>query len=620
MTLRLATILAAAVLVYWTANSALFAQTVVHVSPRGDDTGDGSAKNPLRTLLEAQRRARNAMAWDAKGVCVEIAPGVYELDKPLVFTPQDSGKSPDWPMTYRAAGGEVIISGGRKISPWRAEGQLWVADVPLVAESSAASNAYPPFRDLWVNGRRAVRARTPNDGYFRVEAAGSDNRTSFIVPAADLQQLSDPAVAEVAFLHDWSMSRIPLARVDAASRTYHFVAPIGANQPHFAITNFEPNPRYFLEGAREFLDAPGEWFLDAKAGRLYYMPRDGESPEDAEAIAPQLTQLVLVRGEGDQPVANLAFEGITFSHSRFDLPKFGYAGVQSSWHSRRNTPDDDAGVTMAAAVLVDHADHCQFIDCRFEHLSACGVHLTRTQDSRLSRCCFSDMGGDGVLIGSRDKAESPATANNTIVNCLIEACGVNFYGAVGLWIGFAQDVTVTHNELRDLPYTGVSVGWQWDDQPTPCRGHRIRQNHIHHVMQQLSDGGGIYTLGRQPDTRLLRNLIHDVPVNAGRAESNGIFMDEGSTEILVQGNTIYNIARSPIRFHRAGKNTLINNRLVSKPGISTFSYLASDPAQMIVRDNEEISADAWEPPADDPLLSEAGLGVELDGAEDAGKQ
>jgi hypothetical protein len=133
-------------------------------------------------------------------------------------------------------------------------------------------------------------------------------------------------------------------------------------------------------------------------------------------------------------------------------------------------------------------------------------------------------------------------------------------------------------------------------------------------MQQLSDGGGIYTLGRQPDTRLLRNLIHDVPVNAGRAESNGIFMDEGSTEIVVEDNTIYNIAQSPIRFHRAGKNTIIENRLVAKPGIPTFSYLAADPAQMVMRDNEEITADPWEPPADDPARNEAGLGVELEDA------
>jgi hypothetical protein len=588
------------------------AQTVVHVSPTGDDDADGTQARPLKTLHEAQRRARDVTTWDAKGVRVELAPGEYVLEEPLVFTPKDSGKSSDASVIY-AGRGRVVVSGGRRIGPWRPEGEHWIAEAPIAGGSSAENDgAKLSFRDLWVNGRRATRARTPNEGYFRIEAAGPDNRTSFIVAPEDLQTIAEPQLAEVAFLHDWSMSRINLSSIDEASRTYHFAAPIGASQPQFAIANFETNPRYFLENAREFLDAPGEWFLDETKGQVHYVPRAGESPDAAVAIAPQLEQLVIVRGDDQEVVENLSFHDITFSHTRFALPPFGYAGVQSSWHSRRTTADDDAGVTMPSAVMVDHARHIQFINCRFQELAACGIHLARCQESRLGRCVFRDIGGDGILIGTRDQNDSPPAGNNTVVNCLIENCGVNFYGAVGLWIGFAHNTTVSHNELRHLPYTGVSVGWQWNDEATPCRDNRIRQNHIHHIMNALSDGGGIYTLGRQPGTRLMRNLIHDVPVNAGRAESNGIFMDEGSTDIIVSGNTIYNIARSPIRFHRAGKNTLVNNRLVSKPSIPTFSYLAADPAGMVMKGNEEISAEPWQPPADDPALNEAGLGVDLD--------
>ncbi|HEX6961758.1 MAG TPA: right-handed parallel beta-helix repeat-containing protein [Lacipirellula sp.] len=582
------------------------AQTIIHVSLKGDDAADGTQAHPLRTLHVAQRRARDAMQWDPKGVRVEIAAGRYELPEPLVFTPKDSGRSSELPVTYTAAGGEVIISGGSRLGPWQVDGEVWVADVP--------AETFKPFRDLWVNGVRAIRARTPNEGYFRVESAGPDNRTSFVVDASDLQTLADPTTAEVAFLHDWSMSRIPLASIDAASRTYTFAAPIGAAQPQFAITNFEPHPRYFLEGAREFLDVPGEWYLDQAAGKLYYLPRPGESPDAAEAIAPRLEQLLIVRGDDDKPVEHLAFEGLTFAHTRFELPPAGYAGVQSSWHSRRSTPDDDAGVTMTSAVLVDHARHCLLLHCCFEHLAACGLHLTRCQDSRIARSFFCDIGGDGLLIGSRDKTDMPLTSNNSVVNCLIEDCGVNFFGAVGLWIGFAQDVNVAHNELRNLPYSGVSLGWQWDDEPTPCRDLRVRLNHIHHVMQQLSDGGGIYTLGRQPGTQLLRNVIHDIPTNAGRAESNGIFMDEGSTDISVERNTIYNIARSPIRFHRAGFNRVVNNRLAAPPGVPIFSLLLSDLAAMEVNDNEQIQEVAWQPAADDPALQAAGLGVELEAA------
>jgi hypothetical protein len=165
---------------------------------------------------------------------------------------------------------------------------------------------------------------------------------------------------------------------------------------------------------------------------------------------------------------------------------------------------------------------------------------------------------------------------------------------------------VQNNELRNLPYTGVSVGWQWDDQPTPCQCHRIYRNHIHHVMQLLSDGGGIYTLGLQPGTNLTENVIHDVPLNAGRAESNGIFMDEGSTSMTVSGNLIYNIDRSPIRFHRAGENSVVNNRLITRPGIPPFSFLSSEPMEKVIGENEEIIADDWTPPADDPTAAEAG--------------
>jgi hypothetical protein len=125
-------------------------------------------------------------------------------------------------------------------------------------------------------------------------------------------------------------------------------------------------------------------------------------------------------------------------------------------------------------------------------------------------------------------------------------------------------------------------------------------------MQLLSDGGGIYTLGLQPGTNLTENVIHDVTRNAGRAESNGIFMDEGSTSIAVEGNLIYNIANSPIRFHRAGANKIINNRLVSTPGIPAFSFLASDQAAMIFEGNDEIVAEEWKPPANDPTVLHAG--------------
>jgi hypothetical protein len=112
----------------------------------------------------------------------------------------------------------------------------------------------------------------------------------------------------------------------------------------------------------------------------------------------------------------------------------------------------------------------------------------------------------------------------------------------------ARDTRIANNEIANHPYTGVSVGWMWNPTATPAGGNIVSQNHIHHVMQVLSDGGGIYTLGRQPGTRLVENVIHDVPLNVGRAEPNGMFLDEGSDQIEIVGNVIYGTDRSPLRY------------------------------------------------------------------------
>jgi hypothetical protein len=139
-------------------------------------------------------------------------------------------------------------------------------------------------------------------------------------------------------------------------------------------------------------------------------------------------------------------------------------------------------------------------------------------------------------------------------------------------VGITEGTRVEHNEVRQLPYTGVSLGWQWNPNPTPARANVVAFNHIHHVMQTLSDGGGIYTLGRQPDSRLASNWIHDVPLNAGRAESNGMFLDEGTTGFVIEDNLIHDVARSPLRFHKATTNIVRNNTLVIPEGVPVIRY------------------------------------------------
>jgi hypothetical protein len=292
------------------------------------------------------------------------------------------------------------------------------------------------------------------------------------------------------------------------------------------------------------------------------------------------------------------------------LPQGGYAESQATMHAVRHGDPKSPSALVPATIELDAAEACAFDHCRFEHLGGTAVWFRRAcKNNRLSRCRIRDVAGNGVNVGEPNvavpspeavaagRALSPVSQGNAITHSRIEHAGALYHGAVGVWIGMAKATEVSSNEIRNLPYTGISVGWNWTPAPTVCEGHLLASNHIHHVMQLLSDGGGIYTLGRQPGTILRGNVIHDVSVNAGRAESNGIFMDEGSSEMLVESNIIYNIARSPIRFHKAQKNTLRNNQLVSKPGTPPFRYNSTDEKIMVFEGNNHIEAAQWSPPA-----------------------
>jgi hypothetical protein len=563
---------------------------------------------PARTYLtieEAQQAVRRFLKEQKQSgdVTVLIEGGTYYLVAPLRFTVEDSPAVKDSIVTYKAnpqATVPVVLSGGSEISGWQQDGQLWKTKVPAGWQ----------FRELFVNGERRTRARTPTTGFFRVVKAGPDNRTSFQFKSGDLKRFGKLSRAEIVFLHDWSISRIAVADIDEKTNTVRFQAPIGRPPPYFAIDNYEKHPRYAIENAQELLDSPGEWYLDVESGVLSYWPVAGESIEQTKAIAPRLTSLLIVQGDEAtaRPVHNLRFESVTFAHCAWPVPPSGYAESQATMHAVRHGDPNSPSELIPAAVTFDAAENCALDRCRFENLGGTAVWFRRAcKTNRLNKCRIRDVAGNGVNIGepqvhvpsaeaiAAGTALNPVSHGNAVVFNRVEHCGAIYHGAVGVWVGMAKATEVSSNEICHLPYTGISVGWNWSMTPTVCEGNVISSNHIHHVMQLLSDGAGIYTLGRQPGTVLRGNVIHDLPVNAGRAESNGIFMDEGSSEMLVENNVIYNIAKSPIRFHKAGKNTLRKNQLVSKPKMPPFRYNNTNEKLMVMDDNRLIEAEKWTP-------------------------
>ena len=552
------------------------------VAPNGSDNNPGTREKPFASIPKAVN------APDGQGTkTIFLEQGTYFLTEPIRVKSAMMlvGKTTE---TEQPA---TTISGGRKITGFKEiEKGLAVADIPDVKAGKW------DFRDLYVNDERAIRARTPNTGYFRVEKAGEDRRTNFTYNEGDLKKWKDIENVELVFLHDWSVTRCPVKSIDEQARRLTVPIRIGCNVPAFRIDGWEPHPRYFVENSIEFLDAPGEWFLDTKEGKLFYHLKEGESTDTLEVIAPVTTQLLVFEGTGEQKIGKSSLENIRFSHAAY-FPKQEKTAweVQGASFMPFGSSRDVESENFASPAAV----HCEYVSdmtiahCRFEHLGENGLWFSKG----CSRCTvtnsqFRDIGANGIMIGAHDHAN--AVEECTVSNSLVEKTGRTLFGAVGIWIGIAQKTDIFSNVVRQTHYTGISCGWQWNPDPTPARENKIRNNHIYDCLQTLSDGGGIYILGLQPDSVIEGNIIHGIPRASGRAESNGMFLDEGTTGFTIRDNVIYNTEQSLLRFHRAGKNVVQGNILSNKEGVPMFRYNSTPEENIGKIDNRNLKPDSPE--------------------------
>jgi hypothetical protein len=570
------------------ASSAFAAEgsTEIHVSPVGNDSNPGTRDKPLATPAGARTAVRKIAATGLKApVKVLLASGTYELAEPLVLGPEDSGTE-QHAVTWSALPGQtVVLSGGRRVPGWaKGKGEVWETTVPGVKEGKWY------FRQLWVDGRRAVRARTPNAGanppclQLKGAELSKDLKThTYGFPAGILKDWKNLPDVEAVVVGNWEITRKFFQAVDASADVAQMAGPHA--RPHEAIGP-AAGRWFFIENALEALDEPGEWYLDRQTGVLSYWPRAGEDMAKVEVVAPRLTRLLEVKGKADKPVRNLHFRGISFLHADWAPPPGGYLGIQACHFASGTAWNKGAWGRIDAAIRWDNADSCSLEDCNIAHLGGCGIELvTRCARNVLQGNRIFDISGNGVMLGG-PTAEAEVPKDNRIANNHVHSCGCDYYGAVGIWVGFAQRTAIAHNEVHDLPYTGISLGWQWNPKPTPARENTIEYNHIHDVMTRLGDGGGIYTLGLQPGSVVRGNHIHSVRRSsfAQAAPNNGMFLDEGTTGFTFEGNLIHDTAHTPLRFHQATTNLVRSNILgVGKSG--PIEYNATSPANIKQENN-----------------------------------
>lgn len=528
----------------------------LYVSTVGNDTWSGSLAEPNKegtdgpyaTITRARDKIRDLKKVSkslAEPITVYIRDGVYELNGTLEFTNEDSGTQTA-PITYTAFPGEnPILSGGQRITGWRPtisplgdEGEVWEADAP--SHSTGESD----ISQLFVNGQRRKRARTPNTGWFKTSGPAPLPGSRFHYRSEDF----DPAWAtksdvEVVMLVRWRAWRVFINRVDASTNTVMLSAPLPADVQDW-------NARYCLENLLQGFDEPGEWYFDHDSGKIFYRPLPGEVIESTEITAERITTILNIQGGGQgAPVHNLVFKHLRFRFGGYSIPALGYVDLFCS---------ND----VTEAIRVADAAFCTIQNCE---ISKVGGHALRLEgsvhDIEIRGNRIYDIGGGGIIAVQRidnvGKLGSPDRI--TIEDNELSDLGLIHYSAPAIRLFKAHNSSVSHNHIHHTYYSGIVVGGSWDNSEQKSFSNVISKNKIHHVGQGLmSDLGCIFVHQPQPDTLIDNNVCHDI--DSFDSGAWGIYLDVGAQWITVQNNVVYR-TRDGGFLQTIGSNNVVRNNI-----------------------------------------------------------
>ena len=522
-------------------------------------TPDSSLTDAIRKAREMRRLGKSTE------VTINLGAGTYFLYEPLRLRPEDSG--------LKLVGKDAVISGGMKITGWKKQGKLLVADVPDF-------NGRPvDFRQLWVNGEKAVRARDVSDFEQMNRIRTYDKKNHILwVPRKAVEKIMKAPYAEMVLHEMWCTSNLRIKSItlqgDSAAIRFHnpeaklqfehpWPSPMTPDTKH-------PSP-FYMTNAKDLIDEPGEWYHDVREHKLYYAPRTNEKlgirNEKWEAVVPILETLVEFIGSAERPVRNITIEGITFSHTTWMRPsENGHVPLQAGMYLTEayklrpqiNRPnnhklDNQGWLGRAdAAVELRYTEDVNFKDCRFEHLGGSGLdYVIACRRGTTTNCTFRDIAMNGYVCGSFSpeglETHLPyqptdfreVCTQQEVSNCEFYNVTNEDWGCVAICAGYVSGINIEHNTIHDVSYTGISLGWGWNRDLVCMKDNKVHANLIYNYAQHMYDCAGIYTLGNQPGTLISENVVRDIAKPSYVHDPNHwfyLYTDEGSSNITLKDN------------------------------------------------------------------------------------
>jgi PDZ domain/Right handed beta helix region len=461
----------------------------LHVAPDGKDTNPGTIASPLQTLAAARDAARKVAGREA--VTIHVADGVYHLQETLVFSAADSGTSKH-PVTWQAVNeGKAVISGGRKLTldwkPWR--------DGIMMAATPAGMS----LDQLYIDGRRQHMARYPDFDPNKPTAA-YQGFAADVISKERAARWADPTGAYIhaMHVHGWGgyHYRITGKNPDGS------VAYEGGWQNNRQMGMHDQHR--MVENIFEELDAPGEWFHNAKTSTLYYKPAAGVDLNTVAVEVVELPHLVEFQGTEDKPVRFIRMQGFVFRHT-----------ARTFMNTRESLLRSDWTIYRGGAVLLTGTEDVQILDSEFDQPGGNAVFVNHyNRRTLIKRCHIHDAGASGVCfvgdpkavrnplfeyaqtqdLAAIDRTPGPQTNNypaeSAVEDCLIHGIGRVERQPAGVQISMASRIAVRDTSIYDCSRSGINISeGTWG-------GHLIERCDVFDTVLETHDHGSFNSWGR----------------------------------------------------------------------------------------------------------------------------